>query len=411
MTSVSARRAFLIRSSFACAAVGASGFGIARSAFGIEINPASTVTPFAFGARGDGRADDTNALNAAYEYARQKRIPSLSLRGGTFRVTRGVYARGVSTAGEGATIVFTVDAARGGAAFEWGGSDNWVERVTFDLSNTAKGDMQGVLNAVNDARNQRFQNNRVIARTTVAGGKRANIFGAWFMGTGLSGLFVTDNQFESCYYGVQVDNQKGIKGDVRRAPLGKPSEHVHIAGNVCVDASIGVNTPHIQCSNVVIEGNTLSAKAFDMDLPVNIAHVTNIAVLGNTMTSNAASANGTLHVEDATGAVAISGNIVSVLARNNGIQVGTRASVSGDAPQVRKVVIAGNHVDGGGAGAGILIPDVETVDTVIGNNVVQRFDEGITVVARCLVQGNVVTACRTPLRLTKDSVQSGNLIG
>jgi hypothetical protein len=232
------------------------------------------------------------------------------------------------------------------------------------------------------------------------------------MGTGLSGLVVTNNQFESCFYGVQVDNQKGMHGDVRHAPLGKPSEHLHVAGNVCIDASIGINTPHIRCSNVVIEGNTLGAKAFAMDLPLNISHVTNIAVTGNTMTSNASSANGTLHVEDAAGAVTITGNVVSVLGRNNGIQVGTRSSVSGDEAQTRKVVIAGNHVDGSGtAGTGILIPDVETVDTVIGNNVVQRFDEGITVVARCLVQGNVLTACRTPLRLTKDSLQSGNLIG
>jgi hypothetical protein len=404
------RRAFLLSALAACAAVAVESVYPARAAQ--ATNAASETTPYSFGAKGDGHADDTRALNAAYEFARQRRIASVSLRGGTFRVTGGIYARDVSTRGEGATIVFTLDGARGGAAFEWGGNDTWVERVNFDLSNTAGAtDMQGVLNAANDARNQRFQNNRIVARTTVADRKRSNIFGAWFMGTGLSGLYVTDNQFESCFYGVQVDNQKGMHGDVRRAPLGRPSSHIHIAGNACIDASIGVNTPHIRCSDVVIQGNTLSAKAFAMDLPLNIAHVTNIAVSGNTVASNAASANGTLHVEDASGAVTIDGNVVSVLARNNGIQVGTRASVSGDEAQARKVVITGNHIDGARSGIGILIPDVETVDTVIGNNIVQRFDEGITVVARCLVQGNVVTSCRVPLRLTKDSMQSGNLIG
>jgi hypothetical protein len=406
MTGSPTRRNFLLA---------AVAFGVAsqRSALAVELQRSAPVTPFAFGAKGDGRADDSAALNSAYEYARQRKIAAVSLNGATFRVTQGIYARGVSTIGEGATIISTLDGAKGGCAFEWGGTGNFVNGVSFDLSNTSKAEMQGILNPVDNARNQRFQNNQVIARTTDASRRQSNIFGAWFMGTGLSGLYVTNNRFDSCSYGVQVNNQAGMTGDVRRAPLGAASEHIHIAGNVCIDATIGVNTPHIRCSNVVIQGNTISSRSLIMDLPLNIAHVTDIAVVGNTVASNAASANGTLHVEDATGAITISGNIVTVLARNNGIQVGTRASVSGDEFQKRKVVITGNHIEGSGAArdsAGILIPDAETIDTVIGNNAINRFAEGITVVSRCLVQGNVITACRVPLRLSKDSLQSGNLI-
>ncbi|WP_244813803.1 glycoside hydrolase family 55 protein [Caballeronia sp. Lep1P3] len=409
MPSLKSRRRFLLQ-----AGVGLGAFDAIASAWSAAPRASfDAITPFAFGAKGDGRADDTAALNAAYEHARQRRAPAVSLCGATYRVTAGIYARGVSTQGEGATIVATVDAARGGAAFEWGGNGSFVRDLTFDLSNTSKADMQGVLNVVDNARNQRFENNCIVARTIGATPRQSNIFGAWFMGTGLTGLFVTNNQFEACTYGVQINNQAGMTGDVRRAPLGRASSHIHIAGNVCIDASIGVNTPHIGCSNVIVQGNTITAQRLVMDLPLNIAHVTDIAVVGNTVASNASSANGTLHVEDATGAITISGNVVSVLARNNGIQVGTRPSVSGDAREKRKVVISANHIEGSGAAAdsaGILIPDAETIDTVIANNAIDRFAEGITVVSRCLVQGNVITACRTPLRVTRDSVQAGNLI-
>ncbi|VXB78585.1 conserved exported hypothetical protein [Burkholderia sp. 8Y] len=406
------RRRFLLDAGLALGAFNVYAFP--RAAFAAVRSNADAVTPFAFGAKGDGRADDSAALNAAYEHARQQRISAVSLRGATYRVTRGIYARGVSTHGEGATLIATLDGARGGAAFEWGGSGTFVRDVTFDLSNTSKTDMHGVLNAVDDARNQRFENNCIVGRTIGATPRQSNIFGAWFMGTGLTGLIVSNNQFESCSYGVQINNQRGMTGDVRRAPLGRASSHIHIAGNVCIDASIGVNTPHIACSNVIVQGNTITARSLDMDLPLNIAHVTDIAVVGNTVASNASSANGTLHVEDATGAITIDGNIVTVLARNNGIQVGTRASVSGDAPQKRKVVISANHIEGSGASsgsAGILIPDAETLDTVIANNAIHRFAEGITVVSRCLVQGNVIAACGVPLRVSRDSLQAGNLIG
>jgi hypothetical protein len=412
MKSSSNRRRFLVDAGLALGAYSLHAYPRAASA-AIPSN-ANVITPFAFGAKGDGRADDSAALNAAYAHARQQRVSAISLCGATYRVTRGIYARGVSTHGEGATLIATLDGARGGAAFEWGGSGNFVRDVTFDLSNSSKTDMHGVLNAVDDARNQRFENNCIIGRTTGATPRQSNIFGAWFMGTGLAGLLVSNNQFESVSYGVQINNQRGAAGDVRSAPLGRPSAHIHIVGNVCIDASIGVNTPHIACSNVVVQGNTITARRLAMDLPLNIAHVTDIAVVGNTVASNASSANGTLHVEDATGAITIDGNVVTVLARNNGIQVGTRASVSGDAPERRKVVISANHIEGSGASsgsAGILIPDAETVDSVIANNAIHRFAEGITVVSRCLVQGNVIAACGVPLRVSRDSLQAGNLIG
>ncbi|WOD18560.1 hypothetical protein [Paraburkholderia kirstenboschensis] len=411
MTSFPSRRRFLVHASLALGAIDMT-VG-ARAAAPTSRTNADIITPFAFGAKGDGHADDTAALNAAYEHALQRRGPAVALCGATYRVTRGIYTRGVSTEGGGATIIATIDGAQGGAAFEWGGTGSFVRDVTFDLSNTSKTDMHGVLNIVNDARNQRFENNCIVSRTTGATPRQSNIFGAWFMGTGLTGLFVTNNQFERCFYGVQINNQAGMKGDVRRAPLGRGSSHIHIAGNVCVDATIGVNTPHIACSNVVVQGNTITARDLNMDLPLNIAHVTDIAIVANTVSSNVSSANGTLHVEDATGAITITGNVVNVTARNNGIQVGTRASVSGDALQKRKVVISGNHIAGSGApgdSAGILIPDAETIDTVIANNAIDRFAEGITVVSRCLVQGNVISACRVPLRLSRDSVQAGNLI-
>jgi hypothetical protein len=374
---------------------------------------ANITTPMGFGAKGDGVTDDTAALNAMYAHIRGTSVKTVFLRGRTYLAKDSIYARDVSTIGEGATLISSVDSAKTSCAFEWGGSDTFVTELTFDLSNIGKETMQGVLNAVNDASNQRFFPNRVLSRTTEPSKLQSNIFGPWFLGTGLTGLYVQDNVFEKCSYGVQINNQDGMARRVTEKPLGKPSKHLHITGNSCIDASIGVNTPHIMCSNVVIEGNTITPDKLQLDLPLNVAHVTELVVRGNTVTSNSTSANGTLHVEDASGAVTITGNVVTALGANNGIQFGVDPSVSHDVRPATRAIIADNHVQGSvirGEIVGILLPDPGTTDTIITGNYISGFAQGINAVAESAVSGNTIINCPTPLRLSKRSATGQNVI-
>ena len=376
---------------------------------------ASVITPMQFGAKGDGVSDDSTAFNAMYAQARATSNRTVFLRGRRYALTRSIYARNVSTVGEGATLIMNLDSAKSGSAFEWGGSDTLITETNFDLSNRGHDAMQGILNTANDASNQRFFHNRVTSRTALQNGRESNIFGLWFLGTGLDGVYVDDNQFEQCSYGVQINNQSGMTGDVRKQPLGRPSRNLHIRGNSCTDATIGVNTPHILCSNVVIEGNTIAPQKMTLDLPLNVAHVTELVVRGNTVTSNAASANGTLHVEDASGAVTITSNVVTVVAANNGIQFGVDPSVSHDARPATRAVISGNHIQGtqqpGIADTnGILLPDPGTTDTVITGNYIAGFAHGITAVAKSSVMSNTILNCTTPLRVSKDSDTAQNTV-
>jgi hypothetical protein len=407
------RRGFLIGTALLGMTVGIQRAGTAASLAPRAASDQFVTTPMQFGARGDGVTDDTAALNAMYAHVRASASRTVYLRGRRYYAKGNVYARDVSTIGEGATLISHVDSASSSCAFEWGGTDTFVTQLVFDLSNIGKETMQGILNVVNDAANQRFFANRVVARTTEPSKQQSNIFGPWFLGTGLDGLHVQDNQFEHCSYGVQVNNQDGMTRNVRTKPLGRPSQNLHVSGNTCIDATIGINTPHITCSNVVIEGNTITPRNFNLDLPINVAHVTELVIRGNTVTSNAASANGTLHVEDASGAVTISGNVVTALAANNGIEYGADPSVSHDLPSTTRAVITGNHVQGSvarGETVGILLPDAGTVDTTITGNYVDGFAQGITVVAASTVFGNTITKCPDPLRLSKDSTGRQNVV-
>ncbi|MGV2292577.1 hypothetical protein AAHK20_27975 [Trinickia sp. YCB016] len=372
-----------------------------------EESDATVLMPMRFGARGDGSSDDTAALNSTYAAAREKH-ENVFLRGRLYNVSGQIDARGVSTIGEGATLVFRLNSARSPNAFVWGGSDTVVTGVRFDLSNSGAATMQGILDPVDDAADQRFYQNRIVCHTTDQSSVKSNIYGLWITGSGLSGLDVEDNQFDTCTYGVQVNIQNGMQQDVRTNPLGKPSANIHISNNTFTDATLGVNTPHIEVSDVVIEGNVIAPRKLRLDLPLNVAHVTRLAIIGNTVTSNASSANGTLHVEDASGAVTITGNVVVAQGKNNGIQVGVDPSVSHDLPPTNRVTITGNHVTGPGAdivdSVGILLPDKNTIDTTVSGNYIADFAQCVTASGQSNISGNTLVRCPTPVKSPKSQV-------
>ncbi|VVD32659.1 hypothetical protein [Paraburkholderia dioscoreae] len=358
------------------------------------------MTPMRFGALGDGSNDDTAALNRMYAAAR-KAHQSVFLRGREYHVTGQIDARGVSTLGEGATLSFALNSSKTPMAFFWGGTDSFVTEVNFQLSNSGAAAMQGVLNSVNDVTNQRFYRNRVVCAATDKSGVKSNIYGLWMTGTGLDGVSISDNRFENCTYGAQINNQNGMSQSVRTNPLGKPSSHINISNNTFIDATLGINTPHIFVSDVVIADNTIEPKNLRLDLPLNVAHVSRLSISGNVVTSNASSANGTLHVEDASGAVTITGNVITVKGKNNGIEVGVRPSVSHDVEQSNRMTITGNHVAGPGADAvetvGILLPDRGTVNTTISGNYVANFARCVDSVDVSNISGNTLAHCVTPI--------------
>lgn len=364
----------------------------------------SSITPMRFGAQGNSSIDDTAAINAMYTAAR-KTHESVFLRGRQYRVTGQIDARGVSTIGDGATLIFALDSSTSPNAFSWGGSNTLVTDVNFELANSGTATMQGIINSVTGATNQQFYRNRVTCSTTDRSKVKSNIFGLWVTGTDLDGLYIEGNRFESCTYGVQVNNQAGVQRSVRTNALGKPSSNIHITDNTFIDSTLGINTPHIYVSNVVISDNTITPKSFRLDLPLNVAHANMLTITGNTVTSNASSANGTLHVEDASGAVTITGNVVTVTAKNNGIEVGVRPSVSHDVVPTSHVVITGNHVEGPGSGmndtTGILILDKGTIDTTISGNYVSDFRQCVNSVDRSNINGNTLARCPAPVQSAK----------
>ncbi len=364
------------------------------------------LTPLAFGAKADGITDDVAALNNMYTAARSKKT-SVFLRGRQYRVTGQLDARGVSTIGEGAIIKFDLSNTKSPNAFIWGGSDTFVTETSFDLSNTGRDAMLGITNSAAGASNQRFYRNHIVCRTRITSQSQSNIYGLWITGTGLSGFYVEDNQIEGCSYGIQFNVQDGITRNVRTRAAGKPISHVHITGNSLIDATIGVNTPHADVSDVVIDGNTITPNTLKLDLPLNIAHATKITISNNSVTSNANSSNGTLHIEDCSGAVTISGNNVAAQGRNNGIQIGIKPNISHDSAPTTRIVVTGNHIEGvvdTPETIGILLPDAVTIDTTISGNYIAHFSQCINSVGPSNISSNTLIGCIEPTKSQKSLI-------
>jgi hypothetical protein len=272
--------------------------------------------------------------------------------------------------------------------------------------------MQGVYNNVNNASRQHFFNNRVIARTSKVGGA-SNIYGAWFTGTGLRGLYVYDNTFEGCSYGFQLNNQDGAGRDVNTNPLGSPTYDVFVHDNEFIDCTLGVNTPHIFCYNVHIHHNTLRQVSKSIDLPLNVAHVAGLTVTANNVTCNVASSNAAIHIEDVSQKATVADNVVTVTAANHGIALLQVSGVSQDDQPTMRATITGNTVRGSGTAgteAGILLPDVQSFDNLVAGNHVSNFGRGIDVVGDNTVSDNTITDCGTGLSLGESTaVAVGNV--
>ncbi len=345
-------------------------------------------------------------INAAYAAARTLGVKVVFWPSATYKITNQIDATGVSTQGDNATLLGVLSSAVSNAAFQWGGDDCYVTGMVFDLSNTnAALEMQGVLNGTNNASRQRFFNNTIISRTSKASGA-SSIYGLWCMGTGLSGLYVYGNTFNATSYGFQLNNQDAAGRDVNTNPLGNPTYDVFAYDNEFIDASLGINTPHIFCNNVQLHNNTFRQINKTMDLPLNIAHVSGLVVSGNIVACNSASANGAIHIEDVSQDATVTGNVVRLSADNSGIFISNQSGVSQDAQPGRKVVVTGNHCyssSSSGDAAGIGYFDVQASGCRISGNHIQSFARGVDIVGKHSVSDNTLQDCGIGIVFSDDS--------
>lgn len=359
-----------------------------------------SISVKSYGAVGDGATDDTIAINAAYTAARAAGNTIVVWPASTYKITSSIDATSVSTVGYGATFLGQF-IGNEGVAFSWGGADTSVSGMVFKFSNTSTTTpIQGVYNAVNNVKGQRFFNNH-ISCTTKSSDNNSNVFGLWIIGTGLSGLYIYSNHIENTTYGIQY-NAQITGGNINTNPAGLPSSDIHITDNTCLDAALGVNTPHIFCNNVFIENNSVRAVNYPMDIPLNVAHVSNCTITGNTVVSNIiASPDGALHVEDASQALSIAANIVNVAGSGScGIFIGAIAGVSVDVNPTKRITITGNQVYGttqGTASFGIICNDTATMDTAITGNYIKNFTTGIANFAEANISNNVISNCASAL--------------
>ncbi|RQS17494.1 MULTISPECIES: hypothetical protein [unclassified Burkholderia] len=376
-----------------------------------------TFTPAKWGVKGDGVTDDTAALNAFYAAARLFGVTAVDLAGKVYKCTGAIDAHGVSTVGNGANLVFTVDGSTSAYAFKWGGANCYVTGCTFDLSNSnAAVATQGILNSTNDVDGQSFYGNRIVAHTTKTGGTAANIYGIWCQGTGVTNLRIYGNAIAGTSYGVQVNMQASSwtgGQNVTNAAIGNPARGLAIFGNTLTDASIGINTPGVYCSDVTISHNTLRVITLSIEMPINVAHASNVTISGNTLTGNVASGNGVLHVEDATQAITITGNVINCAAINGGIMFIGAPGVSGDVSPTKRVVISANHISGAGTtGAvnGITMNDAQSINATISGNYIQNFANGIVPVPGATLASNTIENCANGISEFRNGAVSNNTI-
>ncbi|GIM27385.1 hypothetical protein CPJCM30710_00510 [Clostridium polyendosporum] len=329
-----------------------------------------------FGAKGDGVTDDTKAINDAYNFARANRM-DVYYTSSAYLITSIINGTGVNSFGNMSRLIFKVNPTTG-CAFRWGGEGCTVNGLWFDLYNTVQNTaMQGVVNSVNNVKNQNFTNNKINTNTFMSNGD-ANIYGLWFDSTGIEDLYVANNGIDNCKYGIQINNQSSQDIDVDISPLGNPSKNIIIENNRLMDATIGINTPHIFCSNVIVSKNIVKSK---YGLEINLAHVTNYKVIDNICEGDISAIDSNIHIEDVSYNGIISGNELKPSANQDGIRYIVAPGVSKDSRNFNdSSIITNNFITGKGSNSntsGILVGDIYGNFLKITNNKVSSIKNGI----------------------------------
>lgn len=280
------------------------------------------VYPEDYGAKGDGTTDDSTALENTITAAKnQKKAIMLT---GTYLFGKCLNSYGVSWLGNGYGTLKFVGTASVGTAFIWGGDDVHVEGIIFDLTNNSGNSaMQGLRNTKNGAQRQFFIGNKVICRTVRSNGY-GNIYGVWMNGQNWHDAYFMYNYFQDCCYAVQVNNMID-KGDIINNPDGDTVYNIFVEKNICVNCSLGINTPHCYCHHVFFKDNIAEAQ----NMPINFAHCDYFEISGNHLRSTNTT-DSCLHVEDVCSRGRIHDNYIEEASIGNVMNLVNKSGASKD---------------------------------------------------------------------------------
>lgn len=324
-----------------------------------ELVAPQVVTPFHFGAVGDGVADDTAALNALLSLS----FRSISLGGGTFGVNNAYQATnasgyywtnavnanvsGMHLTGPG-TIRSLADTNVGIVLLQINGDHNTVEGVTFDGNFTAYGesDTSGIGLRVFGS------DNRIVGNT--------------FTNTG--------------YIGVQVESSQSVSGTDFPTPSVTLGETV-ISQNVFYNShTTAILTKPGGLRRTVITDNIITAYALsgmkiDAEPPATDEAAGELVISGNVITDGD-TALGYSTSTGAQGGITLEEGLSNVVVANNVINGGTNTtggagfrgiylSAGQSDKSVSNVTMTGNHISNiDGEGILLRVEDVGRFDNV-----------------------------------------------
>ena len=337
------------------------------------------LVPEQFGAVGDGETDDYSAFSEMYQYARWKK-KNVKIPNKNYFINGLVDAVGVSTLGEaGAILSITVN---NGLAFKWGGSNTVVKNINFNLTNSDSANpCQGIFNDIQNAVNQQFINNTVTAKTFLDNGY-SNIYGLWCNGTGIENFHIENNTFNNIRFAIQFNYQDYTSSrDVTTNPLGNPIKNIYIRNNIINNSNIGINTPHVFCSNLFIENNTVSSiDGFN----VNLAHVKDFVVGNNILTDLKGTNDSVIHIEDVSSNGNVVNNVLYTISGSDAIRILVNNVISNDDVTVPGYInVYDNFIYGSGNEElstdvkGIMLADTSTNYINVHDNLISGYQIGV----------------------------------
>jgi hypothetical protein len=361
------------------------------------------ITPEFFGALGDGVADDTVAMNAAFSFARLSKKP-VHLYGSRYKITDALDASAISVHSSSNSVIDIQVSSVVSNAFRWGGNNVTISGITFELSNSTSGvNILGLGNDISNVTNQRFINNKVIGKTFRPDGVTGNIYGLWLTGTGVKDFYIQNNSFETVNYAIQFNQQ--VQGGSILAPLGNPLENLFIENNSIQGNKIGINTPHVYCKNVFIRGN----RVYTLDgFAINLAHVHHFKVSDNIMECQTSTVD-VFHIEDICYSGTVHHNKIYGNGASDGIRILNEPGVSQD-PYVptQGIEIFGNEITGNGGNIGISVTSTFSKRIKMSDNIISGYAKGYFIGAElCEIHNPTVKSCALAFDIVQKTTVSG----
>jgi len=342
--------------------------------------PVLNVKSAAFGAVGDGVADDTAAIQKALDQAKAQGGAVVYLPEGTYKTSKNLYVYSKTKVTGHAAKVSKIDTDDGYAVFEIAADQREVVIDGLWIDNNKSSGNIGVDFQTNVS-------NVWITNNTFTGihSQSVNI-----NATGVKHIQVSGNRFEEVAYGVLTNLLATDVSDVRVVN----NAFIHIHGD-----AIELNHPgeaYASGTNFVIAGNYMSVPPGYGDsggagFGIGIAGATHVTIIGNVIEDARYEA---IHIEDEAKHITIVGNVINGVEAepdfnlNSGVYVidGDYITVSGNAirgaadygvhfeyapdREATNAVVTGNTITGGGQGGIRIAGYTGNSNIVVSQNVV-----------------------------------------